>query len=641
MTDGNARRDEMSVEGAQSQFHSVMSDLSLSSAEKREALLDVARRRFGVENAHLVEIDRDADRHEIVCSVGSNLVTGGSVSDLEATFCRKTVETDGIVNIHDAAAQGWEAEVDRWGIGCYIGCKLLSGGSLYGTICLVDADPRDEGLSGADRSVLTHLSSSMSRLIEREHGTPEEVFDPDLFELFIGEVSDYAISVLDPAGHVASWNNGARNIYGYPSEEIVGTHFSRFYAETDRSAGFPERFLIAARRDGRVESEGWRVRKDGTRFWARISITALFDDDGILRGFGKVTRDLTERRRVRRALEAEQAFTERALNAIEDLFYVVDLNGEIARFNRRTMEVTGYSEAELDSADPAKLFVSEDRQAISESIIEAIETGGSVVEATLLTKDEARLEYEFRTRRLEADDGTVLGIVGIGRDITKQSMYEQRLDVAQRVLRHNLRNDLNVIKGWVEILEDDATTEQQPIIDRVLGVTDDLIDLAERTRELATFDDPSLDGSESVPVTERLSTIADRFQAVYPTATIETEFVHVEDHRAMNERRFETAVSNVVENAIEHNPDDPWVAITADADDGQVSVHVADNGPGIPDMEQRVLEQGGETPLEHSMGIGLWHTYWSVRTAGGTIEFDERDPTGSVVTLTFPSVSDD
>lgn len=123
----------------------------------------------------------------------------------------------------------------------------------------------------------------------------------EMLRLLVESVKDYAIFVLDPGGHILTWNEGAQRIKGYTFEEIRGKHFSTFYPEEDKRAQKPERELATAIREGRVEDEGWRIRKDGTRFWANVVITALFDETGTLRGFAKVTRDMTARK------EAEEA----------------------------------------------------------------------------------------------------------------------------------------------------------------------------------------------------------------------------------------------------------------------------------------------------------------------------------------------
>jgi PAS domain S-box-containing protein len=132
-----------------------------------------------------------------------------------------------------------------------------------------------------------------------------EVISPgdEQYRLLVDAVVDYAIYMLDPNGRVSSWNSGARRLKGYGAAEIIGEHFSRFYTDDDRASGLPQRGLAAATRDGRFENEGWRVRKDGTRFWASVVIDAVRDDNGTLLGFAKVTRDITERRDAQLALE--------------------------------------------------------------------------------------------------------------------------------------------------------------------------------------------------------------------------------------------------------------------------------------------------------------------------------------------------
>src|SRR5579859_4688424 len=137
------------------------------------------------------------------------------------------------------------------------------------------------------------------------------------FRLLVDAVQDYAIFMLDPEGNVASWNSGAQRIKGYTAEEIIGSHFSRFYTAADRHAHKPEKVLAQAAEHGRVEQEGWRVRKDGSRFWASVTLTAIHDPQGKLLGFGKVTRDISERRRMEERLhESERSLRELSLHLL-------------------------------------------------------------------------------------------------------------------------------------------------------------------------------------------------------------------------------------------------------------------------------------------------------------------------------------
>lgn len=116
------------------------------------------------------------------------------------------------------------------------------------------------------------------------------------YQLLVEAIHDYAIYMLDPTGIVSSWNPGARRFKGYEAEEIIGQHFSRFYTDEDRAVNLPARALAVAQEQGKFESEGWRVRKDGTRFWAHVVIDPVRAPDGALLGFAKITRDLTERK---------------------------------------------------------------------------------------------------------------------------------------------------------------------------------------------------------------------------------------------------------------------------------------------------------------------------------------------------------
>src|SRR5690349_17320334 len=126
--------------------------------------------------------------------------------------------------------------------------------------------------------------------------------DPERFRLFVANVTDYALYMLNPEGLVISWNAGARRFKGYPADEIIGQHFSRFYTEEDKAADLPARALQTALTEGKFEDEGWRVRKDGTRFWASVVIEPIRDHNGALVGFGKIARDITERKKAAEAL---------------------------------------------------------------------------------------------------------------------------------------------------------------------------------------------------------------------------------------------------------------------------------------------------------------------------------------------------
>ncbi|MBW0006766.1 MAG: PAS domain S-box protein [Sphingomonas sp.] len=175
-----------------------------------------------------------------------------------------------------------------------------------------------------------------------------ERISDEAFRRLVESIVDYAIYMLDPDGHVTSWNPGAERIKGYGPHEIMGEHFSRFYSDEDREVGTPKKVLDIARRDGRFEGEGWRVRKDGTRFWASVVIDAIHDDQGKLVGFAKITRDMTEKREAQLRLEEsrEQLFRSQKMEALGQL------TGGLAHdFNNLLTAILGATELAIRNID--------------------------------------------------------------------------------------------------------------------------------------------------------------------------------------------------------------------------------------------------------------------------------------------------
>jgi len=220
------------------------------------------------------------------------------------------------------------------------------------------------------------------------------------------------------------------------------------------------------------------------------------------------------------------------------------------------------------------------------------------------------------------------------RDVTELRTRQQRLTVLNRVLRHNLRNDMNAIEGYATILAD--RYEARPA-EQVREVSTDVVDLADKARQIErvmarrgeTRAAPAGALAESV-----VADVAARHDAAFTVVTPEPS-VHVPGRGILR-----PALENVVENAVEHNDaDDPTVEVLVEVtggDEPAVVYRVADDGPGIPPQERRVLLEGTETPLAHGSGLGLWLVYWAIESLDGTVAFEDNDPRGSVVTLEVP-----
>ncbi|HJV36055.1 MAG TPA: PAS domain S-box protein [Geomonas sp.] len=167
------------------------------------------------------------------------------------------------------------------------------------------------------------------------------------FRLMVQQIRDYAVFMLDPKGYILSWNEGAQRIKGYSASEIIGKHFSIFYSPEEVKAGKPARELEMSKSAGSLELEGWRLRKDGSRFWAGITITPLYEADGSLIGFNKITRDFTERRQLEDALQKSRNMFERLFETSPDAIVVVDGSGAIRKVNQQAEALFGYMREEL------------------------------------------------------------------------------------------------------------------------------------------------------------------------------------------------------------------------------------------------------------------------------------------------------
>jgi PAS domain S-box-containing protein len=247
--------------------------------------------------------------------------------------------------------------------------------------------------------------------------------------LLVDSVVDYAIFMLDVDGRVATWNLGAEKIKGYGADEIIGEHFSKFYPPEDVAAKKPERELEIAKRDGRVEDEGWRIRKNGSRFWASVVITALRDASGMLRGYGKVTRDLTSRRAAEQELwRAEQRFHHLVDAVIDYAIFMLDEAGRVATWNSGARRVKGYAAEEILGQHFSVFYEPEDRAAGKpERILETVRREGRFEdEGFRVRKDGTRFWASVVITALRDETGKVVGFAKVTRDLTARREAEEQ-----------------------------------------------------------------------------------------------------------------------------------------------------------------------------------------------------------------------
>jgi PAS domain S-box-containing protein len=261
----------------------------------------------------------------------------------------------------------------------------------------------------------------------------------DAYRLLVDSVLDYAIFMLDPAGRIVSWNAGAERIKGYTAGDIIGRHFSVFYPPDDLEARKPWYELEVAAEVGRFEDEGWRLRKDGTRFWANVIITALFEKSGRLRGFAKVTRDVTERRRAEEALKAsEERFRLLVQGVLDYAIFMLDPAGRVISWNAGAERIKGYSAEEIVGEHFSTFYPPEDLVARKpwRELEVAADVGRFEDEGWRLRKDGTRFWANVVITALTGASGELRGFAKVTRDMTERRRVEQTLSEQRRLVGH-------------------------------------------------------------------------------------------------------------------------------------------------------------------------------------------------------------
>jgi hypothetical protein len=271
----------------------------------------------------------------------------------------------------------------------------------------------------------------------RDEGTSQSAND-QLYRLLVESVQDYAIFALDPHGFILSWNAGAQRFKGYTTEEALGKHFSVFYPRELIAEGFPEFELRTAANTGHFENEGWRIRKDGTRFWANVVITALRNGAGELVGFAKVTRDLTARREAEEALrESEESFRLLVDGVKDYAIFMLDPTGRVVTWNEGAQRIKGYRPREIIGQSFEKFYPDEDiaNGKPARELEIAIRDGKYEEEGWRLRRDGTQLWASVLITALRNPAGELVGFAKVTRDLTERRAAERRAAKdAQRVV---------------------------------------------------------------------------------------------------------------------------------------------------------------------------------------------------------------
>lgn len=310
---------------------------------------------------------------------------------------------------------------------------------------------------------------------------------------------------------------------------------------------------------------------------------------------------------------------ELVLDSIEEAVLVADEDGQVLRLNTVAAETFGTSEPAA-AGGPVSAVLGRKLDTVTDGETVPIET----VDGTR----QFSVSRSAVTDRTGEERGYTLAL----RDVTRRQTREQRLDVFNRILRHNLRNDATSIMGYARLVSDGGDPEAYA--DRIVNTTRDLVSVGERAREVDRIMAAPADATADLNAA--VSAVVEDVEQSHPAVDV-TSAVPAEARVAAAPEVIETVLGNLADNAARHNDaDSPIVVISADFNGDSLQIVVSDNGPGIPDHERAVLDAGEEDPLEHGSGIGLWAVKWGVRQIGGSLSFAENDPRGSVVTVTVP-----
>jgi PAS domain S-box-containing protein len=494
---------------------------------------------------------------------------------------------------------------------------------------------------------------------------------PSKFELLVQSVTDYAIFMLDPEGRVTSWNAGARRFKGYEADEIIGEHFSRFYTPEEREQGIPRIALETAEREGRFEIEGWRVRKDGTRFWANVVIDPIRDPSGALVGFAKVTRDLTDRREAEAELRASEERFRLLVQSVTDYaIYMLDPNGHISSWNAGAERFKGYSSDEIMGEHFSRFYTEEDKKAEIPRI--ALETardeGRFEAEGWRVRKDGSRFWASVIIDPIRNDAGELVGFAKVTRDLSEKRAIEEQLRQSQKMeavgqltggLAHDFNNLLTGISGSLEMMQIRMAQGRTAEFDRYLMAAQGAVKrAASLTHRLLAFSRRQTLDPKPTNVNRLLGDLEELVgRTVGPAVEVEVVGASGLWPILVDPNQLENAVLNLCVNARDAMPGGGKLTIEAanrwlderaarkhDLPVGQyVSVCVTDTGTGMaPDVIAKAFDPFFTTkPIGEGTGLGLSMVYGFARQSGGQVRIYSELGQGTTMCLYLPRHTED
>lgn len=460
----------------------------------------------------------------------------------------------------------------------------------------------------------------------------------------LGNLND-AVFLHDIDGNVLFVNDAACSRLGYTEDELLAMSLQDFDSP-DSAAKIQER-IEQLEAEGELVFESTHVRSDGEEIPVEVNATTLSyeGEPAVL----SVARDITERKKRESALvEVNQRLTA-VIEAAPDAIIVVDPAGRVQTWNPAAERIFGWSMSEvIGERNP---IVPEPKRNEFEQYLDEVLAGESItqVETVRRTKAGELIDVSLSTAAIRDAEGAVIGIMGILQDISERKASERALErtnqqllVLNRITRHDIRNDMNVVVGWSEELSSHVDEPGQEMLERIQETGRHVIELTRTVRDfveaLGTGAQPEL---KPVSVGEILDAEVTKRRSMYPHATFRVDDVPEIDVWA-NEM-LSSVFRNVLNNAVQHNHEpDPVVDVGWTVSAETVQISIADNGPGVPDSEKARIFGGSEAPLHDSTGgVGLYLVEQLVDSYGGTVRIEDNEPTGSVFVIELDRVRGD
>jgi PAS domain S-box-containing protein len=477
-----------------------------------------------------------------------------------------------------------------------------------------------------EKGEVTGFSCVLRDTFERKQGEIELRQSEERFRLMVEGVKEYAIFMLDTSGHIVSWNDGAKRLKGYNANEIIGKHFSTFYTAEDLETRKPERELRIAIETGKYEEEGWRVRKNGSLFWANIVITALFNEQNKHIGFSKVTRDLTERRENEEHLrQSEERYRALVDQLNEYGIFMLDERGRIVSWNEGARRINGYAPEEIIGKYFSIFYPEEDiingKPARELKIARA--EGKYEEEGWRLRKDGSRFWASVVITAVNNNEGAHIGFSKVTRDLTERKEAEralkdsyeryrqlagelkeanaelryanQELEQFTSIVSHDLQEPVRTIKSFLQLIDlklgQGQYNDLKTYIEKSVNAANRMRELIQnllRYTQLSRNDVVVQKMMAIDVVNEAVQNLRSAVEASRARITIENDLGEIEGDRV----QIVQLIQNLLSNALKFtNSEMPAVTIRCREEGGHVTFSVSDNGIGIAEGDkEKVFE---------------------------------------------------